>query len=126
MSAVEGLLDRAVDGHGAVVGVVGPPGIGKSRLVREVSAMAAARGVEVFTAFCESHTSQVPFHAVARLLRAATGVEGLDGQAARDRVRDRVPDADPEDLVLFDDLLGIADPDTPSAAQLIPMRVGGG
>ena len=111
MSAVEGLLDRAVDGHGAVVGVVGPPGIGKSRLVREVSAMAAARGVEVFTAFCESHTSQVPFHAVARLLRAATGVEGLDAQAARDRVRDRVPDADPEDLVLFDDLLGIADPD---------------
>ena len=42
MSAVEGLLDRAVDGHGAVVGVVGPPGIGKSRLVREVAAMAAS------------------------------------------------------------------------------------
>src|ERR1700751_3288023 len=55
MSAVEGLLDRAIDGHGAVVTVVGSPGIGKSRLVREVSAMAAARGVEVFTAFCESH-----------------------------------------------------------------------
>ena len=80
-----------------------------------LSAMAAAGGVEVFTAFCESHTSQVPFHAVARLLRAATGVEGLDGQAARDRVRDRVPDADPEDLLLFDDLLGIADPDVAAA-----------
>ena len=53
------------------------------------------------------------------------GVEGLDGQAARDRVRDRVPDADPEDLVLFDDLLGIADPDAPFR-RLIPMRVGGG
>ena len=106
MSAVEGLFDRAVDGHGGVVGVVGPPGIGKSRLVREVAAMAGRRGVEVFTAFCESHTSQIPFHAVARLLRAATGVEGLDGQAARDQVRDRVPDADPEDLALFDDLLG--------------------
>src|SRR5262245_10740638 len=50
MSAVEGLLDRAIDGHGAVVGVVGPPGIGKSRLVREVAAMAAARDVDVFTA----------------------------------------------------------------------------
>ena len=111
VSAVEGVLDRAVEGHGAVVGFVGPPGIGKSRLVREVSAMAGRRGVEVFTAFCESHASQVPFHAVARLLRAATDVEDLDPHAARDRVRARVPDADPEDLLLFDDLLGIADPD---------------
>jgi anti-sigma factor RsiW len=58
MSAVAGLLERALDGHGAVVGVVGSPGIGKSRLVREVSAMAAAHDVDVFTAFCESHTSQ--------------------------------------------------------------------
>jgi len=113
MFAVADLLDRAIDGHGTVVGVVGPAGIGKSRLVREVSAMAAARDVEVFTAFCESHTSQIPFHAVARLLRAATGVEGLGGQAARDRVRDRVPDADLEDLLLFDDLLGIADLEVP-------------
>ncbi len=111
MSAVEGLLDRAIDGHGAVVGVVGPPGIGKSRLAREVSAMAAARDVEVFTVFCESHASQVPFQVVARLLRAATGVGDLVGQTARDRVRARVPGADPEDLLLFDDLLGIADPE---------------
>ena len=116
LSAVAGLLDRAVEGHGAVVGVVGPPGIGKSRLVREVAGMARERGAEVFAAVCESHASQVPFHAVTRLLRAATGVDGLDGQTARDRVRDRVPDADPEDLALFDDLLGIADPDTPLPA----------
>jgi hypothetical protein len=60
MSAVEGVLERAIDGHGAVVGVVGSPGIGKSRLVREVSAKAGARAAEVFTVFCESHTSQIP------------------------------------------------------------------
>jgi class 3 adenylate cyclase len=111
MSAVEGLLDRAIGGHGAVVGVVGSPGIGKSRLAREVAAMAGRRGVDVFTVFCESHTNHVPFHAVAGLLRAALGVEGLDAQSARDRVRDRVPDADPEDVLLFHDLLGIADPE---------------
>jgi class 3 adenylate cyclase len=111
MSTVEGLLDRANDGHGAVVGVVGSPGIGKSRLVRDVSAMAGRRGVEVFTTFCESHTSQVPFHAVARLLRAITGIKGLDPDAARARIRAQFPDAETEDLLLFDDLLGTADPD---------------
>ena len=116
MSAVEALLERAVAGQGAVVGVIGSPGIGKSRLVREVSAMAGAGHVDVFTAFCESHTSQVPFHAVARLLRAATGVEGLDEQTARDRVRDGIPEADPEDVLLFDDMLGIADPTAPLPA----------
>ena len=111
MAAVEGLLERAIDGHGAVVGVVGSPGIGKSRLVREVTAMAAARGVEVFTAFCESHASDIPFYVVARLLRAATGVHGLDNAAARAGVRVQFPDADPEDVLLLEDLLGIADPE---------------
>ena len=48
---------------------------------------------------------------MARLLRAATGVEGLDPQAARARIRAGSPDAKAEDLLLFDDLLGIADPD---------------
>jgi class 3 adenylate cyclase len=110
MSAVDGLLDRAIDGHGAVVGLVGPPGIGKSRLVREVATTARRRGVEVFSTSCESHTTHVPFHAVAQLLRAATGVNSLDAKTARDRMRSRVPDADPDDLLLFDDLLGIADP----------------
>jgi len=111
MAAVEGLLERATDGDGAVVEVRGSPGIGKSRLVREVTAIAAARGVEVFTAFCESHASDVPFYAVSRLLRAATGVGDLDASVARTQVRARVPDGDPEDLVLFEDLLGIADPE---------------
>jgi class 3 adenylate cyclase len=112
MAAVEGLLDRATDGYGAVVGVVGSPGIGKSRLVREVAALAAARGVDVFTAFGESHANDIPFYVVARLLRAAFGVADLDASAARAQVRARVPDAEPEDLLLLDELLGIADPET--------------
>ncbi|MEV0671852.1 adenylate/guanylate cyclase domain-containing protein [Mycobacterium sp. NPDC050441] len=109
MSAVE-RLDRAVAGHGAVVGVVGSPGVGKSRLVRDISATAAARRIGVFTAFCESHASNIPFLVVARLLRAATLVDDLRGEAARSRIRAQLPDADPEDLLLLDDLLGIADP----------------
>ena len=104
MTTVEGLLDRAVDGHGTVVGVVGSPGIGKSRLVREVAALARRRNVEVFTTFCESHATDVPFRVVARLLRTASGVEGLDAQAARAQVHARVRDADAEDLALHDPL----------------------
>jgi class 3 adenylate cyclase len=111
MAAVDGLLSRAINGHGAVVGVVGSPGIGKSRLAREVAAMAEAQGLDVYAVFCESHASDIPFRVVARLLRAASGVGELDGPAARTQVRTRVPDADPEDLLLFDDLLGIADPE---------------
>ena len=52
-----------------------------------VTEMAAARGVDVFTADCESHATDVPFYVVSRMLRVATGVRGLDGPAARLRVR---------------------------------------
>ena len=48
---------------------------------------------------------------MTRLLRAGSGVADLDGDAARARVREQVPDADPQDLLLLDDLLGIADPE---------------
>jgi class 3 adenylate cyclase len=110
MAALEAGVDRAIGGRGGVVTVVGPPGIGKSRTARETAAGVAGRGVEVFWAFCESHARNVAFYAVTRLLRASTGVADLDGDAARARVREQVPDADPQDLLLFDDLLGIADP----------------
>jgi adenylate cyclase len=104
------ILDEAIGGAGCVVNVMGPPGIGKSRLVRESAAIAAGRGVPVFTTYCESHTRDIPFRAVARLLRAGLGVSDLDDRAARAHMRAEVPDADPQDLLLLDDLLGIGDP----------------
>ena len=113
MAAIDAMVERTIGGRGGVVTVVGPPGIGKSRAAREAAALAASRGVEVFWAFCESHAGDIPFHVVAQMLRAGTGVADLDREAARMRVRARVPDADPQDLLLFDDLLGIADPEVP-------------
>jgi class 3 adenylate cyclase len=113
MSTIEASLGRAIDGYGSVVGVVGPPGIGKSRLVRELSATAFTRGFDVFTVYCESHTSQIPFHIVARLLRTAMGVDARGAQSVRDRLRELVSGADPEDLLLLADLLGMADPAVP-------------
>ncbi len=111
MAVLDAIVERTIGGRGGVVNVVGPPGIGKSRVAREVAASAATRGVEVYWAYCESHASDIPFHAVARLLRAGTGVTDLEGNAARARIREQFPDADPQDLLLFDDLLGVADAD---------------
>jgi len=110
MAVLDAMVGCAVGGRGGVVNVVGPPGIGKSRVAREAAAAAAARGVEVVWSFCESHASDVPFSAVSTLLRAGLGVTDLDDDAARARVREQAPDADPQDLLLLDDLLGVADP----------------
>ena len=111
MGALAGMLGQAINGNGRVAGVVGPPGIGKSRIARETAALAMRQGVAVFTTYCESHTTDIAFRAVAGLLRAALGTSELDDVAARARVHDRFADADSEDLVLLDDLLGIADPE---------------
>src|SRR5271166_2185698 len=116
MAALDAMVDRTIGGRGGVVGVVGPPGIGKSRTAREAAAAAAGRGLEVYWTFCESHAREVPFQVVAGLLRAGSGVADLDGEAARERVREQVPDADPQDVLLLDDLLGIAEPEVPLPA----------
>ena len=110
LASLTAVLDRATNGHGCVVGVIGPPGIGKSRIVAETVSIANNRGVQVFSTFCESHTSEVPFHAARRLLRAAWGIEELEDEAARMRVPAQVPGADPTDLLLLDDEPGIRDP----------------
>jgi class 3 adenylate cyclase len=99
LSTLAAMLDRAIAGRGSVVGVVGPPGIGKTRLTAEAIRLAKSHGVEVFSTFCESHATDIPFHVVARLLRSVGPLSA------------RVPDADPQDLVLLDELLGIADPE---------------
>ena len=70
MAAVGDMVARTIGGRGGVVNVVGPPGIGKSRVAREAAALAASRGVDVFWTFCESHAGDIPFHVVAQLLRA--------------------------------------------------------
>jgi class 3 adenylate cyclase/tetratricopeptide (TPR) repeat protein/RecA/RadA recombinase len=116
MAALDALLDRVISGRGGVVNVAGPPGIGKSRVAREAAALAAGRGVEVIWTFCESHATDISFAVVSRMLRAGIGVADLDEHAARARLRAVVPDADPQDLLLLDDLLGIADPDVPLPA----------
>ena len=111
LNAVATMLDRSISGHGCVVNVTGPPGIGKSRLVYEATALARRRGAEVFSTFCESHAADIAFHVVARLLRDVAGIADVDDEMARQLVRAQVPGGSDEDLLLLNDLLGIGDPD---------------
>jgi class 3 adenylate cyclase len=111
LDSLAAMLDRSIGGGGSVVGVVGPAGIGKTRLAGEATQLANSRGVEVFSTFCESHATDIPFRVVARVLRAGAQVRGLDDATARAQMRALIPDADPEDMLLLDDLLGISDPD---------------
>jgi hypothetical protein len=90
--------------------VVGPAGIGKSRLVAEATAQARELGVEVFSTFGESHASDIPFLVGARLLRDATGIADLDDEAARARLLAQLPETSADDILLLNDLMGIRDP----------------
>ncbi len=114
LATLAALLDRAGNGRGGVVNVIGPPGIGKSRVAREAAALARERHDTVHWTFCEAHSRDGLFGVATRLLRSATGVDGRDDAAARARVRELVPEADPQDLQLLDGLLGIPDPEMPS------------
>ncbi len=111
LATLAAMLDRSIGGRGSVVGLVGPAGIGKTRLAAKAVQLAKSREVEVFSAFCESHATDVAFDVVAQLVRAVAQISGLDDHSARARVRAQIPDADPQDLLLLDDLLGIADPE---------------
>ena len=112
-------------GIASPIGVVGQPGIGKSRLVREFALGLEDTGVDIVVARCDAHTAQVPLRALSRMLRALFGVGRLDRAAARAQVIQRLPasmttDADATHILF--DLLGLADPDGPAVELTLDAR----
>ena len=87
------IMDRSLDGHGSIVAVSGLPGIGKTRLIRESMAAATSRSCQVFSTYCESHTREISFHVISRLLRTMFGIGGLSMEEARSRVRSGISHA---------------------------------
>ena len=87
-------LAEAHEGRGRVVEVVGPPGIGKTRLLQEL--LALAEGSRVVAAACELYEATTPYAPVRRLLRQALDIpRGADDRAAISRLRERVAEAAP-------------------------------
>lgn len=110
MTMIASLLDDAAATGGAMA-ISGPAGIGKSRVCRELLKAARHREMASFITVCESHSREIPFRAVARLAQDFLGITDLESGTARAELRARFPSAEPADLVLLDELIGIRDPE---------------
>jgi hypothetical protein len=99
---------------------------GLQRIWRQVGSLYAVGGIHVYyTTFCESRAREVPYRVGPRLLRSVCGIIDVASNVAGAWVRSRVPDANPEHLLLRDDLLGIADNFRDFVEkQYIPWRLG--
>ncbi|HZO63225.1 MAG TPA: adenylate/guanylate cyclase domain-containing protein [Gaiellaceae bacterium] len=68
--------------------VLGPPGIGKSRLCHEFSALVADSGGRILRGRCLPYEEQVGYQAFSRLASAAGGIIGSDeSEVAREKLR---------------------------------------
>ena len=106
------LLDEFEAARGGVVGLVGPPGLGKSRLIHEFAAAATSRGAQVVIARCEAHTTDVPLRALSQMLRGMFRIGRLSGAEARAHVTAQLADflaPDSPDAAILLDLLGLLD-----------------
>ena len=118
LESLEAALGRVIAGAGEMVGVVGEPGVGKSRLCREFVERCRARGVAVYEGHGVAHGKLVPFLPILELLRNYYGIAEQDGErTVREKVAGRLlllDDAFRETLPLVFDFLGVSDPDRPA------------
>jgi adenylate cyclase len=110
-------LARATAGDGQVVGVIGDPGLGKSRLVTEFVGNLRKQGVEVDEAHCQSHARTLPLVPVLEILRSYFGVtEDIGPEVVRERIEARVLEVDRRlatELPLIFEFLAVPDPRRP-------------
>lgn len=118
MDALQGALNRASEGAGQVVGVVGEPGVGKSRLCIQFPERCEARGITVWRTHGVSHGKEIPLLPVLQILRAYFGIQDDDTPIeTRERIAGRRVLLAPgfeTDLPLLFDFLGVADSDRPA------------
>jgi DNA-binding NtrC family response regulator/tetratricopeptide (TPR) repeat protein len=76
LSLLQSRLELATEGHGQVVGIVGEPGIGKSRLLFEFHQR--CRGLAVLRGACVSYGSAIPYLPILGLIRDVCGLTGVE------------------------------------------------
>ena len=123
MAALTAALDRVRDRVGGVVELLGPAGLGKSRLLAELRSRAATGDdVVVCTVGCDEYESSTPYFAFRQLLRDLLGVSATTAPddvlaRLRDRLGANAPALLPW-LPLLGAPLNVSLPDTPETADL--------
>ena len=106
-------LEQAKAGQGQIVGVMGEPGLGKSRLLYEFK-LTSQSGCLVLEAFSVSHGKASPYLPLIELLKTYFQIEPTDDERIRqEKVAGRVLILDrslEETLPYLFSLLGIGDP----------------
>jgi class 3 adenylate cyclase len=118
MAALEAALAHAIAGSAQVVGIVGEPGVGKSRLCFEFLERCRAQGLAIFEAHGVPHGKALPLLPMLELFRSFFGITAQDSdQVAREKIAGRFLLLDEglrEVLPLVFDLLGVSDPERPA------------
>jgi len=87
MQTLEAALERTRSGHGQVVGIVGEPGLGKSRLCFEFVERCKLEKIPVFEAHCPAHGKNIPYLPILELFRNYFGITAQDdSRTARQRI----------------------------------------
>jgi class 3 adenylate cyclase/tetratricopeptide (TPR) repeat protein len=108
-----------------LVTIVGPPGIGKSRLCHETAALIASEGGRAFRGRCLPYGEQAGYQAFSFLVRDACGILASDSaQLAREKlertVRETMPRAEASETARYLALLlGVAPDDAVKEARLL-------
>jgi tetratricopeptide (TPR) repeat protein len=91
MEQLRQALGRAASGHGQIVAIVGEPGVGKSRLVWEVTHSHRTHGWFIIQAGSVSYGKATPYLPVIDLLQSYFGIQARDEtRAIREKVAGKI------------------------------------
>src|SRR5262245_20631082 len=121
LGLVQSRLASVVRGQGQAVGIVGEPGIGKSRLLFELRESLGAEPVRFLQGHCFSFASNTPYLPIVETVRALCELSDTDtAAAAGEKVRAALAAigvASDDGLVYLLDLLGLGEPVDPLEAR---------
>jgi class 3 adenylate cyclase/tetratricopeptide (TPR) repeat protein len=130
LAVLKDFLRQVENGQGQAIGVVGEPGIGKSRLLAEFHRQIAAESMTCVEGRCLSYGTSIPYFLVIDLLRGYCGIVETDTpDAIAEKVRSYLfelgldPDQDGPVLLQLLGIEEIVDSPAPSNPEAVRAKI---